>query len=100
MQKIDRRSQSIQRNLAARELVGALADAREVGELYRLMEGYFGRRGGNSEDAVKFSRDGAALADAVVKSLQGNDFDGASEFATSITRACRECHVRYKPLDP
>ncbi len=100
MQKIDRRSQSIQRNLAARESVAALADAREIGELYRLMEDYFARRGGNSEDAVKLSKDGAGLLDATAKSLQANDFDGALRSATSLTRACRDCHVKYKPLDP
>lgn len=100
MQKIDRRSQSIQRHLTARESAAAQADAREVGELYQLMEDYFIRRGSNSEDAVKFSRDGAELADAVVKLLQLNDFDGASRSVASITHACRDCHIKYKPLDP
>lgn len=99
MQKIDRRSQSIQHELAARDGAAALADAREVGELYRLMEEYFARPGG-ADGAVKLSRDGVALANAVVESLGRNDFEGASHAATSMTRACRDCHVRYKPLDP
>ena len=100
MQKIDRRSQSMQRDLAAHAPAAALSDAREIGELYRLMQDYFVRRGDNSEDAVKLSRDGAALADAVAGLVQENDFDGALRSAGALTRACRDCHVRYKPLEP
>ncbi len=100
MQKIDRHSQSIQRNVAARESVAALADAREVGDLYKQMADYFARRGDNTEDAVRLSKEGAVLAEAVVKSLQENDFAAASRSVTSITHACRDCHVRYKPLEP
>jgi hypothetical protein len=99
MQRIDRRSQSIQRNIAARDSVAALTDAREVGELYSLMADYFEQRG-DAAEAVKLSREGAALAAAAANSLQGNDYDAASFSAKSIAKACRDCHVRYKPLDP
>ena len=99
MQRIDRRSQSILRNIAVRDGTAASADAREVGELYVLMEIYFVQRGG-ADDAVKFSKDGVTLAAAVVRSLEGSDFEGASHAATSITHACRDCHIKYKPLDP
>lgn len=99
MQKVDRRSQSIQRNLAVRDSAAALADAREIGKLYRLMEDYFTQRG-DAVDAVKLASDGATLADAVARSLQGNDFTTAFVSATSIARACRDCHIKYKPLDP
>jgi hypothetical protein len=97
MQRIDRRSQGVQRNLALRDPVAAAADAREVGELYRLLEVYFTQRG-DAVDAVRLSRDGAALADAVITSVQANDFDAASRSALSIARACRDCHIEYKPL--
>jgi len=99
MQRIDRRSQSILRNISVRDAAAASADAREVGELYGLMENYFLQRSG-ADDAVKFSKDGVALAAAVVRSLEGSDFEEASHAATSITHACRDCHIRYKPLEP
>jgi ferric-dicitrate binding protein FerR (iron transport regulator) len=99
MQRIDRHSQSIQRNLAMKDPVAAMADARELGKVYGLMKDYFARRG-DANDAVKLSRDGAALADAAVKSIQVNDFEAASQTATSLARACRDCHVKYKPLSP
>ena len=99
MQSVDRRSQTMQRNLARRDSAAALADAREVGELYRLMQDYFTQRG-DATEAVKLASAGAALADDVIKSLQSNDLDTASVSAISIARGCRDCHVKYKPLDP
>jgi hypothetical protein len=99
MQTVDRRSQNMQRSLARRDSVAALSDAREVGELYRLRQEYFTQRG-DAAGAVKLASDGAALADDVIKSLQGNDLDTASISAISIARGCRDCHLKYKPLDP
>jgi hypothetical protein len=98
MQRIDRRSQSVQRNLAAGEANAATADAREIGELYRSMEVYFSRKG-NAGNAVKLSREGRELAATVVRSVAAKDFASASRAAVSIARACRACHLDYKPLD-
>jgi hypothetical protein len=98
MQRIDRRSQSVQRNLALKDASAAVADAREIGELYKLMEGYFLRKG-SADSAVTLSREGEELAATVVRSLQGNDFKAASQAAVSIAKACRTCHFDYKPLD-
>jgi hypothetical protein len=98
MQRIDRRSQSVQRNLAAGDATAASADAREIGELYGSMEAYFSRRG-NADDAVKLSREGRELAATVARSAAAKDFTTASKAAVSIARACRSCHSEYKPLD-
>ena len=98
MQKIDRRSQSVQRNLNRRDVNAATADAREIGELYGSMETYFIRRG-DAANAVKLSKEGRDLAATVVKSVAANDFAGASQAAVSIAHACRTCHLEYKPLE-
>jgi hypothetical protein len=98
MQRIDRRSQSVQRNLTAGEANAASADAREIGELYGSMEAYFSRRG-NADNAVKLSREGRELAATVVRSVAAKDFATASKVAVSIARGCRTCHLDYKPLD-
>jgi hypothetical protein len=98
MQRIDRRSQSVQRNLAAGDANAAVADAREIGELYGSMEAYFSRRG-NADNAVKLSREGRDLAATVVSAAAAKDFAAASKAAVSIARACRSCHSEYKPLD-
>lgn len=99
MQRIDRRSQSVQRHISAQDAAAAVVDARELGELYGLMEDYFTRRG-DSADAVRISREGASLAADVVKAIEDNDFPTASRSAISIAQACRDCHFQYKPLDP
>ena len=88
----------MQRNLAAEEADAAIADAREIGELYGSMEAYFSRRG-NADKAVKLSREGRELAATVVRSVTAKDFATASRAAVSIARACRSCHSEYKPLD-
>ena len=98
MQKIDRKSQSVQRYLTNKDANGATADARQIGELYGSMEAYFSRKG-NAADAVKLSKEGRELAATVVKSVAGKDFAAASQAALSIARACRTCHLAYKPLD-
>jgi hypothetical protein len=98
MQRIGRRSQSVQRHLAAGEANAASADAREIGKLYGSMETYFSRRG-NADNAVKLSREGRELAATVVRSVAAKDFATASTAAVSIARACRNCHLDYKPLD-
>lgn len=98
MQKIDRRSQSMQRNLTRKDVNGATADAREIGELYGSMETYFARKG-NAANAVKLSKEGRDLAATVVGSMTGNDFAAASQAALGIAHACRTCHLEYKPLE-
>ncbi len=98
MQKIDRRSQSVQRNLARKDAGAASADAREIADLYGSMETFFNSKG-ISGNAIKLSREGRELAATVVKSVAGNDFATATEAAVGIAHACRTCHLQYKPLD-
>lgn len=98
MQGIDRRSQSVQRNLARKNASGASADAREIGELYGSMETYFTRRG-NAANAVKLSKEGKDFAATVVRSVAANDFAAATQAALDIAHACRSCHREYKPLE-
>jgi hypothetical protein len=98
MQKIDRRNQSMQRNLTRRDGDAASADAREIGELYATMETYFTRRG-SAANAVKLSKEGRDFAATVVRAVAANDFAGASHAALAISQACRACHLEYKPLE-
>jgi len=98
MQKIDRRSQSVQKSLARKDANAASVDAREIGELYASMETYFTRRG-NAVNAVKLSKEGKDLAATLGKSVAANDFAAASAAALSLAHACRTCHLEYKPLE-
>lgn len=98
MQKIEKRSLSMQRSLKRKDAPAALADAAEIGDLYRRMEAYFVRRG-DAAPAVKLSREGMDLVAEVSRSASDTDFDGALRSAITLARACRDCHADYKPLD-
>jgi len=97
MQKIDRRNQSVQRNLASKDAKAASADAQQIVDLYGSMETYFTRRP-QSAEAVKLSKEGRDLATTIIRSLAANDFADASKAALDIAHACRACHLQYKPL--
>jgi len=98
MQKIDRRSQSVQRNLARQDASAATADARAIDELYSSMEIYFTRKG-DSANAVKISQEGRDLVSIIVSSVTAHDFSAAARAAQTLAKACRTCHLQYKPLD-
>jgi hypothetical protein len=97
MQKIDQRSQSVLRNISVKDVDATVADAQEIRRLYSLMETFYAQKD-NANDAVMASYDGKELADSVVKSALQKDFETAFSAALGITKDCRACHVRYKPL--
>lgn len=98
MQAIERRSQSVQRNLTARDAEAAAADAREIGELYGRLEQFFLKKA-DAANAVRLSREGRELSASVVRAVAAGDFKAASSAAISVARACRDCHFEYKPLE-
>jgi hypothetical protein len=97
MQRIDDGSQDLQRHITARKREAAVDSAREIEQLYGLMEKYFERRS-ESADAVRISREGRVLAALVQKDLAGQRFVAANKKAVEIARGCRGCHINYKPL--
>jgi hypothetical protein len=97
MQRIDDGSQDLQRHIDARKRDAAADTAREIEELYGLMEKYFEKRVG-SADAVRIAREGRALASQVQKDLAGQRYAAAKARAIEIAHGCRGCHINYKPL--
>jgi hypothetical protein len=97
MQRIDDGSQDLQRHIAARKRDAAAETAREIEQLYGLMEKYFVKRA-DSADAVRISRDGRVLAALLQKDLAGQRFAAAKTKAIEIAHGCRGCHITYKPL--
>ena len=61
MQRIEDGSLDLQRHIAARDPKAASGAAREIEELYGLMEKFFEKRG-NADDAVRWSREGREFA--------------------------------------
>jgi hypothetical protein len=97
MQRIERHALSVQKHIARGDSVASAADAREIEELYRLMQGYF-EDAGNAAQAVEMSRQGREAAAAVATHVMKGDFAAATAAVKSITRECRTCHRAYKPL--
>jgi hypothetical protein len=97
MDRIDDGNQDLQRNIAARDRGAALERARELEELYGLMEKFFLDRG-DSENAVRLSREGRAQAAAAIRHLSAGQFNAARARSLEIAHGCRGCHIEFKPL--
>jgi hypothetical protein len=97
MQRIDDGSQDLQRHIADRKRDDAANAARDIEQLYALMEKYFEKRT-DSADAVRISREGRQLATLLQQDLAGQRFTAAKAKAIEIAHGCRGCHINYKPL--
>jgi hypothetical protein len=97
MQRIDDGSQDLQRHIAARDPEAASGAAREIEELYGLMEKFFEKRG-NADDAVRWSREGREFAARAQTDIAAGRFGSARRNALAIAHGCRDCHFNYKPL--
>jgi len=97
MQRIDDGSQNLQRHIAARDPQSASRAAREIEDLYGLMEKFFEKRG-NADDAVRWSREGREFAVRAQADIAARRFASARRHALAIAHGCRDCHFNYKPL--
>jgi len=98
MRRVDKASVAVQRNIASHDDTAALADAKQIEELYGLMEQFFGADG-QPGDAARMSREGRELASAMTVAIGRQDYDAASKAAISIARACSDCHHLYRPFN-
>jgi soluble cytochrome b562 len=97
MEKIEKRSLSLQRALEAGDVGAAGAHGAEMRDLYAKMEQYFIAKG-IDHGAVVLAREGIAQLDQVTRSARRGDLDSALAAARTVARACRDCHLKYKPL--
>ena len=97
MQRIDDGSQNLQRHIDARDVPAAHEAAREIEELYGLMQDFFAKREG-AADAVRWSREGRVFAQRAQADLAARRFTAAKRNALAIAHGCRDCHFNYKPL--
>jgi hypothetical protein len=97
MRKIDTRIVDVQRKLDARDDPDAIAQAREIEDLYAKMEAYFVAKG-ESADAIKLSRESKELAGVIAKSVTTKNYEAGGNAAVTIARACTDCHDLYRPF--
>ena len=97
MRTIDEKTQSVQRNIAAKDADAAAADAKTLQETFKLVEGFWAKRG-NAPDAIELSQKAQQQAAEVVKSATAKDYEAASTQSINIAQTCTACHRLYRPL--
>jgi hypothetical protein len=97
MRTIDDKTQSVQRNIAAKDTNAVTADAKTLQETFKLVEEFWAKRG-NAPDAVELSQKAQEQAAQVLKSATAKDYDAASTESIKIAETCTACHRLYRPL--
>jgi hypothetical protein len=98
MNDVETQIQNVQNLIAARNSAAALIDAKKLQDEFKLVEGFFIKRG-NSVDAVDNSKLYQEKAISIQNALNASDFEKAAVAANDFSTQCRgACHDKYKPL--
>jgi hypothetical protein len=98
MNDVETKTQEVQNNIAAKDFTAAGAEAKQLQEAFKLVEGYFAARG-DAADAVANAQDYQKKAQAIQDALSAGDADTAANAANDFSKQCRgACHDKYKPL--
>jgi hypothetical protein len=97
MRTIDDKNQSVQRNIAAKDVAASTADAKTLQGTFKLVEEFWTKRG-NAPDAVELSQKAQEQAAEVMKAIVAKDYDAASSQSIKIAETCTACHRLYRPL--
>jgi hypothetical protein len=98
MESIDTNSHNLQGNIASKDANATIELAKKMHNDFKLVEGFFAKRG-NAADAVADAKKYEDLAAEIVKFVEANDYDSASNKAIEISKSCDDaCHDTYKPL--
>ena len=95
MQSIEDTNKSMSSNIALKDAKAAVSDSKELNEMFSKVQTYFEQKGG-AADAVDLAKKSRTLTDTIVAAVGHNDFDTATESATTLSRTCRTCHTFYK----
>ncbi len=95
MQTIEDTNKSLSSNIALKDGKAATSDARELTEMFGKVENFFVQKGG-ADNAVALAKKSKDLTIEIVKSVTANNFESATDAATTLSRTCRTCHTFYK----
>jgi hypothetical protein len=95
MQNIDDTNKSLASNIALKDGKAAIADAKSMNAMFDTVETYFVQKG-DAANAVELSKKSRELTLAIVNSVTANDYDAATNAATTLSRTCKTCHTFYK----
>ena len=98
MEKIDTNAHNLQGNISNKDANATIALAKQMQSDFKLVEGFFEKRG-NAADAVADAKLYEDRAAEIVKFVEANDYESASNRAIEISKSCdNACHDTYKPL--
>lgn len=95
MRDLDKTVKYFEPDITAKNADAAKADAQVLLDGFKYTEDYFAKKG--ADDAVEISRKGVKLINAVLVSVDSNDFDAAASAARGAPDLCKSCHDIYKP---
>lgn len=96
MQVMQDKQKSLSSNISMKDAKGALADAKDLEELFKEVEDFYVKKG-NAAEGVTWSKESKELAGVVVaQAIVANDFDTASKKSVTIAKTCKACHQLYK----
>jgi hypothetical protein len=95
MQNIDDTNKSLASNIALKDAKAAIADAKSMNTMFDTVETYFVQKG-DAANAVDLTKKSRELTLAIVDAVTSNDYDAATNAATTLSRTCKTCHTFYK----
>lgn len=95
MQNVEDVNKSLASNIALRDAAASTRDAQELHELFKTVEGHYHAKP-DAPDGLELSRKSLSLTQKIQGQVGAQDFEGASDSATELSRTCRACHTFYK----
>jgi cytochrome c556 len=95
MQKIEESTKSVDSNISLKDGKAALADAREIEEMFSQVELFYKHKG-DAADAIEYARKSKNFATELIRQVSEKDFDNASATVGALAKSCKTCHQVYK----
>ena len=95
MQNIDDTNKSLSSNIALKDGKAAIADAKSMNDMFGTVETYFVQKG-DAANAVELTKQSRELTLTIVNAVTANNYDAATDAATTLSRTCKKCHTFYK----
>ncbi|MES2036447.1 MAG: hypothetical protein V4495_01295 [Pseudomonadota bacterium] len=95
MQRIEESTKSVDSNISLKDGKAALADAREIEEMFSQVELFYKHKG-DAADAIEYARKSKNFASELIRQVSEKDFDNASATVSALAKSCKTCHQVYK----
>jgi hypothetical protein len=95
MHSIEDTNKSLASNIALKDAKAATSDSNDLNNMFDQVQIFFVQKG-DAENAVDLAKKSKELTSDIIKAINANDYDSATNAATALSRNCRTCHTFYK----